>query len=135
MKFAKDRLFGLAATVAAVSLSAGTVIADEIVLDPPTPGFAGELNTVWASNCTPLGDVYYFYGLRSGSTIFADCPGVPFEIDNARWLGIGIADEFGDASVRVRVGSRVAGQTVLLQAGEPDTCRISNLVVYEFPGE
>lgn len=128
MSFAKECL----TTLAAAACLTAAVSAETFTVLPPEPGVPGVNNIVKAIGCTPFEDVYFYYGFRPGETILPPCPGVPIEINRAQWMGIGIADEFGVASIVTFVPQAANGRTVLLQAGEPDTCLRSELTIFTF---
>lgn len=99
----------------------------------PVPGVAGEVNTVTVSGATPGKRVILAYGRHAGSTPVPGCEGLSVGIDSPRVAPPRIADSSGQVEFRHMVPSGATGQTFFIQAVEPSSCYLSNLVVYTFP--
>ncbi|MBL1216153.1 MAG: DUF3466 family protein [Planctomycetes bacterium] len=104
------------------------------MLDQPTPGTAGEVNTITARNLTPGTKVYFIYGMGGGGSIIPRCEIVEaaLQIDDPVIAGTAVADAAGVATLVGKVPSKWAGQEVLIQGLVSSECDISNLVVVKF---
>jgi len=106
----------------------------EFTVYDPVPGLAGEYNTVTVTGATPGLEVWFVWGLQSGSTPVPGCSGLYVDINSAHIAGSDIADGGGTANINNYVSNAAHGKTVLIQAVETDTsCQVSNLVSYSFP--
>ncbi len=101
-------------------------------LDPPAPGRAGTNNRLSAHDATPGARVYFVYGFRSGSTNVPNCPGVTVGMRAPTVVGSDLADGSGDASLTRFVPGSAQGRRVFIQAVEPSSCTVSNLVDWTF---
>ncbi|MBL1218389.1 MAG: hypothetical protein D8M59_12945 [Planctomycetes bacterium] len=99
----------------------------------PVPGVAGEVNTVTVSGATPGERVYLAYGRQAGSTPVPGCGGLSVRIDSPQVAPPKIADSGGQVKFSNKVPSGATGKTFYIQAVEPSSCSMSNLVVYTFP--
>jgi hypothetical protein len=118
-----------------VTASITRVSGHDFVLTGPTPGIAGEENTLSVNGVTPYERVYFVYGFVPGSFNVPGCPGVTVGINSPRILGFSEADSKGNASYTVFVPGGASQRTILFQAVEIANCRVSNLVEYTFaPG-
>lgn len=111
----------------------------EPITDPPTliasdpePGVAGTVNTVTVSEATPGKRVFLAYGRRTGSTPVPGCSGLSMRIDSPRVVVPQIADSGGRVEFSFMVPSGATGRTFLIQAVEPFSCSLSNLVRFTF---
>jgi hypothetical protein len=105
----------------------------DLTLDGPDPGTAGVVNTLTATCGTAGEPIFFVFGVSEGTTRVPGCPGVDLGIANPRILGSSVADADGVASFNQFVPNVAAGVSVLLQAVDPATCRVSNLVQHTFP--
>ncbi|MFG0329069.1 MAG: hypothetical protein ACF8PN_04140 [Phycisphaerales bacterium] len=98
----------------------------------PTPGLAGQNNTLTAINAQAGARVFFGYGVRAGATPVPGCSGLFVDIDNARVGASATADANGTATVTSFVPSSAAGRPLLLQAVDTGWCTTSNLVNFTF---
>jgi hypothetical protein len=103
-------------------------------LSGPTPGQAGQQNTLDVINATPGGLVAFAGGRNAGSTAVS-CVGSIIQIDmlQPQQLGIVPANGAGEAALSAPAPAFLTGFTVYLQAVDVSTCGVSNLVTYTFP--
>lgn len=106
--------------------------ADQLLLSPPNPGIAGEVNELVCEHATPGDLVYFVFGFRSGSTNVPGCPGVSVDIRSPQVAGSARANAAGEALLEKFVPGSASGQEILLQAVEPGRCAKSNLVPATF---
>jgi subtilisin family serine protease len=106
---------------------------DGLLLTGPSPGVTGMVNTVDVSGGTPGSTIFFGFGFQSGSTTIPGCPAATVGILNAQLGGGDVVDGTGQASLNSFVPPTASGRTVLLQALERSSCRVSNLVTYPFP--
>ncbi|MBL1217918.1 MAG: hypothetical protein D8M59_10535 [Planctomycetes bacterium] len=111
-----------------------TPIYPTFTLDQPSPGVAGEVNTITARNLTPGAKVYLIYGMVGGGSIIPRCEIVEaaLQIDDPVIAGTAIANANGIATLVGKVPSKWAGQEVLIQGLVSSECDISNLIVVKF---
>jgi len=103
-----------------------------LVLAPPTPGTAGTDNTFDFHGGLPGNKVYLVYGFSHGSTLIPGCGGATVDISSPKAAWNGTVDGNGNASFTASVPPSASGLGVLLQAVEPESCRVSNLVEHTF---
>lgn len=101
-------------------------------LAPPAPGRVGMENLLQVTGATPGHEVVYVYGFEPGVIPVPLCPDLHVLIGRPLRLGLTIADENGIAQISGNVPPKAEGIPVLLQAAEPRTCRVSNLVEFKF---
>ena len=109
----------------------GNQIPDEcesLVLAKPAPGIAGQPNLFTSVHATPNGNVSYLFAFASGSSPVDGCPGMTVALQSARSLGDQTADSTGVARLAKGIPAGYAGHTVLFQAVDRSTCRVSNRV-------
>ena len=104
-----------------------------LVLADPTPGLAGQSNTFSVSNARPGAAIDLYAGANPGSTAIAGCANRTLTIQSAQLSGSAQADGSGNADVLVPIPGSLSGMTVLFQAVEPSTCRLSNRIAFTFP--
>ncbi|NOG54010.1 MAG: hypothetical protein HND57_06725 [Planctomycetes bacterium] len=111
-----------------------TPVYPTFTLDQPSPGIAGEVNTITARNLTPGTEVYFVYSTAGGGAIIPKCEIVEaaLQIDDPMVAGTAIANANGVARLTGKVPSKWSGQEVLIQALIPSECDISNLIVVAF---
>ncbi len=106
----------------------------ELGLMPPSPGQAGADNDFVVRATGQGRTAQLFYGTAPGHTVVPNCPGVALAIDNAQFLAAGDGKGAkGKATVTASLPAAFAGQTILFQALEDSTCRVSNVLTYTFP--
>lgn len=103
-----------------------------LLCDAPSPGIAGGVNAVSFYGATPGQHVYLVCGFTSGSTPVPSCPGAVVGMLNPAVAGRVLADPNGSGTFSGRVPLGAAGVTALIQAVEPASCRVSNLVTWTF---
>ncbi len=104
-----------------------------LTLDDPSPGIAGQNNTLTAGGASPGSSVWFVYGFQQGSTNVPTCSGETVGISNPNIIGASTADSQGIASITTFVPGAASGLTVHIQAVELSACMVSNLVTYTFP--
>jgi hypothetical protein len=112
----------------------GNLVPDEceLLLMPPEPGRAGQVNTFSVELGTPGSLVVFYRGLRDGLTDVRAC-GEALDMANPRFIGLARVDGTGTAGVNRFVFGLYSGRTWLLQAVELPSCTFSNRVRYTFP--
>jgi len=104
-----------------------------IVAEAPSPGIAGGSNSVVIRGARPGAELEIYVGRRIAATPIAGCPaGRALSIRNPNRYGTVRADANGEAVLRGSVDSGQKGRPVLVQAFEPETCRISTLMTHEW---
>ncbi len=100
----------------------------------PSPGRAGEVNTLTVTNATPGARVTFLYSRFGGGTRIPGCDlqQNALQLDQPTIIGTAIADGNGTATITRTVPFIARGQTILFQAVVPSECAISQLVVHEF---
>ncbi|MCP3915024.1 MAG: hypothetical protein GY711_05675, partial [bacterium] len=88
---------------------------------PPQPCISGSLNDLRVTGAAPGASLVLVFGLQSGDRPLPGCGGVAIEIDGARVVGHGTADEAGNLVLRRLFPATFAGQTLHLQAFRPGT--------------
>ena len=109
----------------------GNRIPDECegpVLAEPVPGVAGQANLFVVTGATPDANVNFLFGFAPGTSAVPGCPGTTVAIQSPRALGTQAADAAGTARLTRGIPAGFAGRTVLFQAVERSSCRVSNLV-------
>jgi uncharacterized membrane protein len=96
-------------------------------LTGPTPGIAGQANHLSVSGATPGGRVRFIWGYSGGETAIAACPSINFDVVQVGTIGSDFADAAGNASVIWLIPPQLAGQTVLVQALDSASCRVTNV--------
>ncbi|NOG52887.1 MAG: M28 family peptidase [Planctomycetes bacterium] len=119
--------------VAYLAQSAGLITGGgEYTLSDPSPGNAGEINSFITTDGTAALRSYFVYGLSAGQTEVPMCPGMYVDISGVKIGGYAWADGTGRAELQAMVPGAASGLTVLLQAVEPESCSVSNLVQFTF---
>ncbi len=100
----------------------------------PTPGRAGEANTITVTNCTPGARVNFLYSRQGGGARIPGCDlqQNALQLDSPTVIGTAIADQNGVASITRTVPPVARNQTILFQAVVQNECAISQLVVHQF---
>ncbi len=101
-------------------------------LAAPDPGLAGQQNILKVSDAQPQQRVYFAYGFQLGSTSVPGCAGLTSPIQSAQ-IGHNVnANAYGYATWTVSVPPGASGRTVYIQAAQPQSCLVSNLIGYTF---
>ncbi|GIX48474.1 MAG: hypothetical protein KatS3mg131_2685 [Candidatus Tectimicrobiota bacterium] len=103
-----------------------------LTLEGPLPGQAGTLNTFTLTQATPGASVALLAGVAAGSSPLAGCGETRLGIGRPRRLRRAIADAAGRARFQVVIPGRLRGRTLLFQAVERASCRVSNLILSSF---
>lgn len=106
---------------------------NSLVLAPPVPGTAGQVNDFNVTGATPSEVSTYVYGVRSGSDPVPGCVGVTLGIGNAIQFGTAVADGNGNATLQIFVPNAGSGKTIMFQVYEKASCRVTNVVIHRFP--
>lgn len=116
----------LAQSAGLISGGGGYTLAD------PIPGNGGEINSFVTTGGSAGLKSYFVYGLKSGQTEIPMCPGMYVDIAGVQIGGYAWADGTGRAELQAYVPDAASGMTVLIQAVEPGSCSVSNLVQFMF---
>ncbi len=101
--------------------------ADGLGLAGPQPGISGQDNTLRVLGATPGATVHFIYSLRSGSAAVPGCPGLFVDLRNPIIAGTATADGSGRAALTVAIPPAAQHETVLVQAVERGSCRVSGV--------
>ena len=109
-------------------------VAQGLQLSPPTPGLAGQANTLSGANATPTSQIA-FAGARNAGSTAVGCTGSLITLDLLApvLLGVALSDANGDVSLTVPVPAFLSGRTVYLQAVDVAVCGVSNQLSFTFP--
>ncbi len=100
----------------------------------PAPGTTGVTNNWSTSGGTSGATTFFLYGFTAGAVQVPGCPvGVTVGMSDVNILGSPVSNANGIANTSLFVGAGASGVTVLLQAVELSTCKVSNLISYTFP--
>ncbi|MFG0329070.1 MAG: hypothetical protein ACF8PN_04145 [Phycisphaerales bacterium] len=105
---------------------------DGLRVSPALPGVAGVANRVIAANAAPGERVAIAYGFAQGRTPIPGCGGVAVDLENARLLAGGLADDDGRFETSGAVPIAAQGRVVRLQAAALDRCVTSAVSLTEF---
>jgi len=112
-----------------------TPVHPTLTLAQPSPGKAGQRNTLTLTGATPGARIYFVYGTTGGGAVVPGCDlqEAAVQIDNPKVIGFAIANASGVAtlSANVPLSARNAGD-ILIQAVDPQRCVQSQLVVEVF---
>lgn len=102
----------------------------------PSPGVAGVTNTIALEGCAP-GRIAFLAAdlddpLDRGYTELEGCAPLGIALHAPRIVATAQPDGAGRASFSWNVPSALAGRTVRLQAWQPDTCELSQVVRFTF---
>jgi DNA-binding beta-propeller fold protein YncE len=100
-------------------------------LSRPDPGVAGEKNSLVVSNATPKGTVLLCIGTQGGSLKVGGVPHGYLGIKDPH-LFLFQADGSGSLTLSARVGGDLAAKILYFQVLDPQSNRISNLVIHTF---
>ncbi|KAA3607851.1 MAG: hypothetical protein DWQ01_12245 [Planctomycetota bacterium] len=101
-----------------------------LTLGLPSPGDAGVWNFITVEECTP-GETQYLYASAQwpGSGSVPGCPNLTFEFDSPKLVATGASGAQGTFTFTGFVPAGLSGRLLAMQAVEPATCRISNIVL------
>lgn len=106
---------------------------EDLFLSQMTPGIAGQNNSITCTGAAPNQVVSFYYGIGTGSSPVPGCPGLFFDLAVPKFAGNVTADGSGSATLTGFVPGSLRGRSLLMQAYESFTCRITNMVVQRFP--
>lgn len=109
---------------------AALLIPVDLTLSSALPGVAGEISTIFLAGATPGGTVRFFYGLAKGPSAIPECESATLGIADPVYIGTGTVSNTTNAWTEVAIPSSARGQTIFLQAFEPSSCRVSNVVTF-----
>ncbi|MFG0331472.1 MAG: hypothetical protein ACF8PN_16410 [Phycisphaerales bacterium] len=98
----------------------------------PTPGEAGEFNTVRVGGLTPDGLARIYYGFRRGEGSAQNCPTISLQIESPQLLALVRASAAGVASIEGFVPQSAAGRNVLFQVVDQTSCVASEVLTARF---
>lgn len=98
----------------------------------PTPGVAGQVNRVSVTGATPGRRIVFVYGFDPGAAHFAACSNVWLNVASPIAAGIAVADANGEAMLDRFVPESARGRAIFLQAAEPVSCLVSNVIKATF---
>lgn len=107
--------------------------AQYFVMKDPTPGLTGQNNTFEVTGATAGATVSYNYSFVGGSTSVPGCSGLFMQLNKAKEFGTAVANGSGVAKFITFVPNAASGKSVLFQAYEQVSCRVTNLVTFAFP--
>jgi len=105
----------------------------ELFLSDPTPGQAGEENTLTASAGSVGETVFFLFSRTVGETSVPTCPGLSVLLDAPTVLGSAVVGADGTASITFSVPDGASGQIGGFQAVEQANCTASGAVQFQFP--
>ncbi len=112
-----------------------TPVHPTLTLAQPSPGKAGQRNTLTLTGATPGARIYFVYGTTGGGAVVPGCDlqEAAIQIDSPKTIGFAIANASGTAtfSANVPLSARNSGD-ILIQAVDPQRCDQSQLVVERF---
>ena len=102
-------------------------------ISPPTPGVAGQRNTITLSGLQPGQFVALLWGTLDGTRVLPPpCPGASILIRTPQVVGSMRADGQGIARFGFPVPLMARGMTARFQAVAPQQCQVSHVVVHTF---
>lgn len=104
-------------------------------LSPLAPGEAGSTNSISITNATPNAEVVLYFGVEGGGSRIAECDLADnaLQINAARGVLQGTADENGSLTLQGFVPAAFAHRQVLLQAACSTDCTLSAVQLVTFP--
>lgn len=123
---------GTRVAAGAGGLDAGTFVEffpdQELRLGRLEPGIAGAVNSLHISNGSPSSLAVLLFGTSGASLGGGGCPGTPLGVGSPALI-LFATDGSGDADLSGNTAAALAGMTFFIQAYQPSSCRVSNLVV------
>ncbi|MCC6907091.1 MAG: hypothetical protein IT430_04045 [Phycisphaerales bacterium] len=101
-------------------------------LSPPTPGIAGQMNTIVATGATPGAQVRLLYGTQLGYSHPAGCPTAIVEMRQSSTAGSTVADQDGVVTLQLMVPPAARGRIFIIQMIEPTGCALSQPLITTF---
>lgn len=108
------------------------IVNRSLAMEQPSPGIAGQINTITTTNATPGQRIYFAYGTSHDPAPVPGCPGLSVFLGTPNVIGSAIADGTGTASIQRFVNGGAQGSTFYIQALERSSCTPSNLVITTF---
>lgn len=103
-----------------------------VLLSPPAPGAAGQVNRVVLHNATPGARLQLLWSLQEGRATVPSCPGRDLGLAAPRLAASAVAGPGGVATFQVFVPPSAAGRTIYLQAIEKASCLRSQVLATTF---
>ncbi|MFG0331006.1 MAG: WD40/YVTN/BNR-like repeat-containing protein [Phycisphaerales bacterium] len=103
-----------------------------LTLEPPTPGRAGERNTLVAGGGRPGSFIYFAASSELGSASVPGCPDLIVDLQAPTIIGSTTPNDRGEAREDIFVPGRLRDRTVHFQAVDHDFCRKSPPVSHTF---
>ena len=98
-----------------------------------SPGIAGATNELRVVDATPGRLILYASSPKLGSATLPGCGGLVTDLAAPSLVGAAATNSIGRASVFVDVPASAGGTTIHLQALEPASCALSNVLSHDFP--
>lgn len=105
----------------------------ELQLTDPKPGKIGVNNIIMATGATPGDPVHFYLAKQAGLTPIPGCTDISVLLENPKLLGVKVVNDQGVASIDGPLPPRLSGQTMLIGAISPSSCKRSNVVKFVFP--
>lgn len=109
-----------------------TTTPQNYVMYSPIPGPAGNNNLFSAGNGTAGNTTFLLYGFTPGGVAIPGCGAATTGMADVNILASGPTAANGNFDFQVNIGSGLAGLTVLLQAVELPSCKVSPLLTHTF---
>ncbi len=103
-----------------------------LTLEGPVPGVAGMRNDWAAFDATPGATIFLVASASQGATPVPGCPGVSLGIGSPTLLDTAAANPRGVAPLHRVIPAALSGRTLVVQAVEPATCRITDVHLASF---
>ncbi|MEQ8762741.1 MAG: hypothetical protein RL885_02360 [Planctomycetota bacterium] len=97
-----------------------------VAMTTPSPGQAGQINTVRLTGGTPGERLYLVAGFQQGSAAVPGCQGLFFDMADPRLVASDVADGQGAVDLAIFVPAPLSGATVKLQPLDHSACRLGN---------
>lgn len=105
---------------------------NDLHLDNITPAIAGQNNSLTAYWPVAGDRVFYAFSIQRGYSSVPGCPDIKLELIKPKIAGSSLVDHNGLSTLNVFVPGIAKGLGVFIQAVEPKTCTVSNLIYQKF---
>lgn len=103
-------------------------------LSNPDPGTIGSNSSMTASGIDPGATVEFYAAKRTdGTKVIPQCPMDSLPLRNPKFLGSGVANGSGDATVSFNVPPRASGLNIIFQAIDVTNCVPTEQIMFLFP--
>jgi len=99
---------------------------------PPTPGFAGVVNTLVVDGLRAGATAHYLGSRQLGSAPVPGCAGEQLDLAHPRLLGSAAADAQGVARLSILVPAGLSGALIALQAADLGACSTTPPLLHRF---